>query len=96
MSSRTSPGWASLLLVVCLVAVGFHFFGESLAAARPSLPAARAGQGLHPEHDLAGDQFVLSASVGLCGESGRLWGPPPLLLAAGPTSFTPPTPPPDL
>jgi hypothetical protein len=96
MSSRTSPGRPSLLLVACLVAVGFHFFGESLTAARPSLPAARAGQGLHPEHDLAGDQFVLAAYVGLCGESGSLWGPPPLLLAAGLASFAPPTPPPDL
>ena len=96
MSSRTSPGWAGLLLVACLVAVSFHFIGESLTAARASPPAARAGQGLHPEHDLAGDQFVLSASVRLCGESGGLWGPPPLLLAAGLGSFTPPTPPPDL
>jgi hypothetical protein len=96
MSSRISPGWASLLLVACLVAVGFHFFGESLSAARPSLPTVKAGQGLHPEHDLAGDQFVLAAYVGLSGDSGRLWGPPPLLLAAGLGSFTPPTPPPDL
>lgn len=96
MSSRTSTGWASLLLVACLLAVGFHFVGESLTAAQAGLPAARAGQGLHPEHDLAGDQFVLSAFVGLSGESGRLWGPPPLLRSAGLASFTPPTPPPDL
>lgn len=96
MSSRTSPGWACLLLVVCLLAVGFHFFGESLTAARTGLPTARAGPALHPGHDLAGDQFVLSASVGLFDESGRLWGPPPLLRAGGLASFTPPTPPPDL
>ena len=96
MSSRTSPAWASLLLVACLLSVGIHFVGESLTAAQAGLPAARAGQGLHLEHDLAGDQFVLSASVGLSGESGRLWGPPPLLLAAGLASFSPPTPPPDV
>ncbi|MBM3122593.1 MAG: hypothetical protein FJZ97_10490 [Chloroflexi bacterium] len=96
MSSRTSPGWACLVLVVCLLAVGSHFFGESLTAARADPPTARTGPGLHPGHDLAGDQFVLSASVGLFGESGRLWGPPPLLLTGGLASFTPPTPPPDL
>ena len=96
MFSRTSPGWAGLLLVACLLAVGFHFVGESLTAAQASLPAAIAWQGLHLEHDLAGDQFVLSASVGLGSESSRLWGPPPLLLAAGLASFTPPTPPPDV
>jgi len=55
-----------------------------------------AGQALHPEHDLAADQFVLSASAGLAGEPGHLWGPPPLLPAAGLASFTPPTPPPDV
>jgi hypothetical protein len=96
MSSRISPGWACLVLVVCLLAVGFHFFGESLTAARAGLPTSRAGQAFHPGHDLAGDQFVLSASVALFGESGRLWGPPPLILAGGLASFTPPTPPPDL
>jgi len=96
MSSRTSPGWAGLLLVACLLAVGFHYFGDSLTAAQAGPPAVMAGHALHPEHDLAGDQFVLSASAGLAGEPGRLWGPPPLLPAAGLASFTPPTPPPDV
>jgi hypothetical protein len=96
MFSRTSAGWASLLLVACVVAVGFHVLGESLTAAHTNLPAVRSSPGLHPEHDLAGDQFVLSASAGLPRPSGSLWGAPPLLLAAGLASFSPPTPPPDL
>lgn len=96
MSSRISRGWTCLLLVVCLLAVGFHFVGESLTAARAGMPAATAGHRLHPGHDLAGDQFVLSASAGLVGDPGHLWGPSPLLPAAGLAGVRPPTPPPDI
>ncbi len=93
MSGRISsrPAWAVLLLVVCLVALGFHFVGESLThAAAPAMDAP------HPGYDLAEDQFVLTSAVAPSARSSSLWGAAPLLPSVGPASYTPPVPPPDL
>jgi hypothetical protein len=93
MSGRISsrPTWAILLLVICLVALGFHFVGESLTHA-----AAPTADSLHPGYDLAEDQFVLTAAIAPSAGSSSLWGAAPLLQAVALASLAPPSPPPDL
>jgi len=93
MSGRNSsrPAWAVLLLVVCLVALGFHFVGESLTHA-----AAPAADSPHPGYDLAEDQFVLTAANAPSTGPNGLWGAAPLFQSVALASFAPPVPPPDL
>ena len=92
MSSRNSsqPAWAILLLVLCLLALGFHFVGESLTHT-----AAPAVDGCHSGYDLAEDQFVLTSAITPSARSCSLWGAAPILQSAGLDSLAPPAPPPD-
>ncbi len=100
MCSTTSrrPRHASLVLAICLVALCFHFVGESLGpeAGPAGSPAAAAARSPHPGHDLAEDQFVLSELCGLAVESGARWAAPPRLVSAGLARLAPPAPPPNL
>jgi hypothetical protein len=93
MSGRISsqPTWAILLLVICLLALGFHFVGESLTHA-----AAPAADSPHPGYDLAEDQFVLTSAIAPSAGSNSLWGAAPLLQTVALASLAPPSPPPDL
>ncbi len=93
MSGRTSSRatWAVLLLVICLVALGFHFVGESLTHA-----TAPAMDSPHPGYDLAEDQFVLTSAIAPSAGSSSLWGAAPLLQSVGLASPPPPAPPPNL
>jgi hypothetical protein len=88
-SSR--PAWAILMLILCLIALGFHFVGESLThTAAPAMDTP------HPSYDLAEDQFVLTSAITPSAGSSSLWGAAPLLQSAGLDRLAPPAPPPDL
>ena len=87
----TRPPWAVLLLVICLVALGFHFVGESLT--RTAAPAVDSP---HSGYDLAEDQFVVTAAVAASAGPSRLWGAAPLLQSLGLARYAPPVPPPDV
>jgi hypothetical protein len=93
MSGRNSsrPVWAVLLLIICLVALGFHFVGESLTHT-----AAPAVDSPHPGYDLAEDQFVLTSTITPSARSSSLWGAAPLLQSVGLASLAPSAPPPNL
>lgn len=98
MSRRSSANLplAEVLLVICLVSLGFHLVAESLDAAPARLCAATAADNPYPEHDLADDQFILTTADGPSAESCGPWGASPLLLFMGLPELSPPVPPPDL
>jgi len=92
MSGKSShrAGWGVLLLAVGLLALGSHFVGECVIHT-----VAPASDGLHPEYDLAEDQFILNGAFAPTVDPGGLWGAAPLLQSMQLASLAPPAPPPD-
>jgi hypothetical protein len=92
------PTWTVRVLAVCLLALGFHFVGESLAlATTPSqLLVAAPGQSPHPGHDVTEDHFVMTAVDRLSVEPGFLWDRPAPLVEVYLIHLAPPVPPPNL